>query len=100
MIIGYLSFGAGAMGADKLLAGGCEKIVTGSQMNKKAALSRLIASLSASDVLVFCSLDHLGTTTDLIPVAIELGNKKAHLRIIDEDIDTLRDSTNYLHGSG
>jgi len=99
MTIGYLPHEAEIVYAGQLLAAGCQKTIIGPQQNKEAALLALARNTAENDVLVFCRLGHLGTTADLLRVAIELGKRKAHLKILAEDIDTLRDTLNQELGN-
>lgn len=99
MTIGYLPHGVGNVYAQQLLAAGCQKTIIGPQQNKEAALLAIAGSTGEKDVLVFCRLDHLGTTADLLRIAIELGKRRAHLKIIAESIDTLRDTLNQELGN-
>nr|WP_223410175.1 hypothetical protein [Dyadobacter fermentans] len=97
MLFGFVPFEADNTCAENLLIAGCHKIIVGPESNNEAALRGLIGGLCEKDMLVFCKLDHLGSMTDLIQIAIELGKKKAHLKVVAQDIDTLRDSLRYLH---
>nr|WP_295932886.1 hypothetical protein [uncultured Dyadobacter sp.] len=96
MLLGFLPFGADNRFADKLRNAGCQKLVILPENNRKSALSGFLGSVNEGDVIVFCQLDHLGTIKDLFELTVGLGKKRAHTKILLEDIDTLRDTALYL----
>lgn len=99
MTVGYLPFGAGNEFISLLRKAGCERIVIGPENNADSVLLGAASGLTQADTLVICRLDHIGTSMDLIRLASLLGKKKAHVKILLEDIDTLRDTGRYQRRS-
>lgn len=95
MTVGYLPFGAGDEFISLLRKAGCERVIVGPENNADSALLGVASGLAKTDTLVICRLDHIGTSIDLIRLAAALGKQKAHVKILLEDIDTLRDTGRY-----
>ncbi|SDD43547.1 hypothetical protein SAMN04487996_10134 [Dyadobacter soli] len=93
MFIGYLPYGAEDIFLEKLQMAGCHQIIKESEAGSNAGLMRLIDSLNEGDVLILCHSSHAGTELDFLNVLIRVGCKCAHFVSIDQDLDTLRDTT-------
>ena len=93
MFIGYLPYGAEDTFSEKLQMAGCHQIIRETEAGSRSGLSEVINGLNEGDVLILCHSSHAGTETDFLRVLVQVGSKCAHFVSIDEDFDTLRDTT-------
>ncbi|MGG7664499.1 hypothetical protein [Dyadobacter sp. BHUBP1] len=93
MFIGYLPHGAEDTFLEKLQMAGCHQIIKETKAGTRSGLLEAIKGLNEGDVLILCHSSHAGTETDFLHVLVQVGCKCAHFVSIDEDFDTLRDTT-------
>jgi hypothetical protein len=93
MFIGYLPYGAEDTFLEKLQLAGCHQIIKETEAEGNAGLSEVISGLNEGDVLILCHSSHAGPETNFLRVLVQVGSKCAHFVSIDEDFDTLRDTT-------
>jgi len=93
MLVGYAFPSAGAESAARqralLSAEGCRLVVTEGRDSRRPRLRRLVDELDADDVLVVSRLEDLGSgTSDIVLVMERVRGQSAHLRSLDQAIDT------------
>ncbi len=78
---------------DQLKAAGAEKVfqekVSGSELRNRLELKELLGFIREGDTLLVTKLDRLGRSVhDLIKIVHQLGEAKAHLKVMRPDMDT------------
>lgn len=103
MILGYARVSSDGQSLDnqvsQLKAEGCQKIfrekVSARSRGNRAELTKVMAELSAGDILVVCRLDRLARSSrDLLNILHEIGEKEASFKSIS---DSWADTTS-AHG--
>lgn len=95
MFIGYLPHGAEDTFLEKLQMAGCHQIIRETEAGGRSGLSEIINGLNEGDVLILCHSSHAGTETNFLQLLVQVGSRSAHFVSIDEDFDTLRDTTHH-----